>query len=315
MLTLRALAPARSCSSTSADSLSSKLAYRLTWSFTDSEAAWCRIEVTGGRADRLGSGQGAGTERVLFVESQQYKNPPIDEAVCEFRFAPGSDWNPMIQARFLSRIESSYDGKSREEPFLLKLDVEGAEAPAVQQLTRVILPDEGGTRQVTLYPNALSVYALRPYKGWSEFRPRISDALNVYQEVAEPAGVRRVGIRYINRMVVPDTPSSISSYFRGGPTHVDGLPQNATSILSRVQFLYEDGITCRLIHSGLDAEQEDHVGFLLDLDLAWTESENEPRAIEDAMALVDDLRDKERSAFESVITDKARKVFNGTSAV
>lgn len=246
------------------------------------------------------------------MERRQYKNPPIEEAVCEFRFAAGSEWNPMIQARFLARIASSYDGNPREEPFLIQLD--DADPTKVRQVTRVIIPAEDGTRQVSLYPNTLSVSALRPYEGWSEFRPRISDALDVYREFAEPVGVRRVGVRYINRMVLPESPSCISRYFRGGPTPVEGLPQNAISILSRVQFLYEDGVTCRLIHSTFDAKQEDHVGLLLDLDLAWTEPENEPRAIDDAMALVDDLRNRERSAFESVITDEARKVFNGNGS-
>ncbi len=247
------------------------------------------------------------------VEARQYENPPIEEAVCEFRFAPGSEWSPMIQARFLARIADSYDGKPREEPFLLRFD--GAEVPEVRQVTRVVIPAESGTWQLSLHPNTLSVNALRPYGGWSEFRTRISDALDVYRKLAEPMGVHRVGIRYINRMVLQGTPSCLSRYFRGGPTPVEGLPPNAISILSRVQFLYEDGVTCRLVHSTFDPKQEDHVGLLLDLDLAWTGSESEPREIEDAMALVDDLRDRERSAFESVITDKAREVFNETSAV
>ena len=69
-----------------------------------------------------------------------------------------------------------------------------------------------------------------------------------------------------------------------------------------------DGV--RLILSqGLAGAQTDHIGFLLDLDVIWETAE--PVALDEALEKTHDLRIRERDAFESVITDKARELFDG----
>ena len=52
-----------------------------------------------------------------------------------------------------------------------------------------------------------------------------------------------------------------------------------------------------------------HVRILLDLDVVW-ESNDELISQGDAFAKAEDLRNRERAAFEAFITDKSRSLFN-----
>ncbi|QMS90513.1 hypothetical protein HUN01_24125 [Nostoc edaphicum CCNP1411] len=47
---------------------------------------------------------------------RQYPNPPIEEAVCEFRFAPDPAWNLTIPGLFYEKIKDFYTGEPQIEP-------------------------------------------------------------------------------------------------------------------------------------------------------------------------------------------------------
>jgi uncharacterized protein (TIGR04255 family) len=51
--------------------------------------------------------------------------------------------------------------------------------------------------------------------------------------------------------------------------------------------------------------------FLLDLDVVWEASQ--PSGVDTALTIVDDLHDREGKAFEAVITDELRRVFDASS--
>jgi len=38
------------------------------------------------------------------MERCKYRNPPIEEALCEFRFVPSQDWDPTVPGRFHKKI-------------------------------------------------------------------------------------------------------------------------------------------------------------------------------------------------------------------
>jgi uncharacterized protein (TIGR04255 family) len=49
------------------------------------------------------------------MERRKYRNPPIEEALCEFRFAPSQDWDPTVPGRFHEKIREIYPAKPREQ--------------------------------------------------------------------------------------------------------------------------------------------------------------------------------------------------------
>ena len=252
-------------------------------------------------------------------QRHRYKNPPIEEALCEFRFKPGRDWNLTIPGKLQTEFGDEYTGKPREH-IVVEVGLEAREGKPSnvrygEGLARVQLVTKDGKRMVGVGRDVLSVHMLRPYQdsartdggGWDEFRPRISEALGAYWKVAEPLGVDRIGIRYINQIIIPQKTVKVASYLKCALSEVSELPNLLKNFMSRVEYAYPDGVSLVLSQGSIDASS-DHVGFLLDLDVIW--GSTEPVARDEALAKVRDLRGRERVAFETVITDKAREIFD-----
>ncbi len=252
-------------------------------------------------------------------QRRRYKNPPIEEALCELRFRPGQDWDLTMPGRLHGEIRDDYPGKPRQQNVVeAALQTQVGQPPNVmfrEGVVKVQLVTEDGTRMVALGPDVLSVHMLRPYQdpaapeksGWDEFRPRLESALDAYWRVVEPVGVHRIGIRYINKIVVPQQSVGTEDYLRCAPPNVDGLPDRINGFVSRVEYAYEDGVRLVLSHGTVDAP-EGHVGFLLDIDVIREASDPVDR--DGALAMADDLRARERTAFEALITDDSRGLFD-----
>ena len=252
-------------------------------------------------------------------QSHRYKNPPIEEALCEFRFQPSQDWDFTIPGKLHAEIGNEYRGKPQQQIAVqVGLEAQEGEPSNLRYdagVGKILLITEDGKRMVGVGPDVLSVHMLRPYhdplhpdhSGWDEFQPRISAALDAYWEVAEPIGVSRIGIRYINKIVIPHNTARMEDYLRCSMPVVSGLPDHLNNFMSRVEYVYEDSV--RLVLSqGLVNAPADHLGFLLDLDVVWESTE--PVTWDEALDKSGDLHERERDAFEAVITDKSREIFD-----
>lgn len=239
-----------------------------------------------------------------------YENPPIEEALCEFRFAPGPEWDLTIPGRLHGKVQDLYSGKPRTQK-VVSANVamsEGGGPPALamnQAIGRVQLPSEDGTRMLSVGPDVLTVHTLRPYDGWSDFKPRITSGLDAYRQVAEPAGLARLGVRYINRITIPEESLRLDDYFTAAPPSAPGLPNQMSGFLHRTEYVYEDGVKLLLTFASIEGEEPT---FLLDIDVIW-EGE-EPRSLDEVGTLVDELHSREGKAFEDLIKEPLRRLFD-----
>ena len=149
------------------------------------------------------------------------------------------------------------------------------------ELARVQLVTENERRIVGVGPDVLSVHMLRPYQdvtdpmhgGWQEFRSRIENALNTYWTVANPEGINRISIRYINKIVFDRTRVPLGDYLKCILPTVPGLPQTVNGFVSRSEFSYDDGV--RLILSqGTTRDPANAFAFVIDLDVIWGSDES-----------------------------------------
>ena len=252
------------------------------------------------------------------AQRRQYRNPPIEEALCEFRFEPNQEWDLTIPGRLHVKLSEEYSGKPQGRKVVgVSLNAEqGQQAKlSYSEELKVQLVTQDGKRMVAVGQDVLSIHMLRPYQdpqrpdhsGWDEFQDRIKKALAVYWDVVQPKGVLRVGIRYINKIIIPKE-EEVSSYLKCALPDVEGLPGHLNNFLSRVNYVYDDGVRLVLAQRSIDAPPPSQVEFLLDLDVIWENTE--PVDKNKALVKAVDLRDRERDAFEAVITDKARELFD-----
>lgn len=249
---------------------------------------------------------------------RRYRNPPIEEALCEFHFDPSEEWDLTIPGKLHTALGDEYSGKPRHQNEVqVGITVQDGKPAALQHdegLKRVLLVTNDDTRMVGIGRDVVSIHMLRPYQGtadpseggWDEFRRRIQRTLDAYWKVAEPNGVRRVGIRYVNRINIPQESANLEDYLRYTLPDVPELPNRVRQYVSRTEFVYDDEV--RLILSRANIPNANSIQILLDLDVIWQTETAIGKS--DSVKMAQDLRDRERAAFEAIITDKSRRLFD-----
>lgn len=246
------------------------------------------------------------------MESNQYRNPPIVEAVCEFRFAE-IDWDVTLPGRFYLAINDSYP----EKPQSLQeqsMTLEKGEL-ALRSISKIRFFGSDSNRQISLAPATLSIHDLKPYSGWTQFKQRIFDAYNKFRQITDTGYLQRVGIRYINHIHIAQNGSiDLEGYFTNLQKNPPGLPINVKAFFQRIEYLYpQEEISARVIttDSAINSEYQDNPTYAtiaLDIDV-FMELQKSPQTNERIFELVEDLRNKERLIFEALITNTTRELF------
>jgi uncharacterized protein (TIGR04255 family) len=243
-------------------------------------------------------------------QRRRYRNPPIQEALVEFHTGPGQDWDPTILGKLHEKVKAAYPGKPRQQK-LFQASIRAADGQpsgiSVQEgIGRFQLVDADGHRIISLGPDVLSVNVLKPYDGWEHFKPRIEAALRAYVEVSGADKVNRIGVRYVNKIVVPASNIPLPQYFLVGPSMPPGLPSTVAGFLNRAEHVFPDGVKLILTFASIEAVPGTSA-LLLDIDVIW---EGTPLDMAAALNMVEDLHDREGVAFEALITEKTREVFD-----
>jgi uncharacterized protein (TIGR04255 family) len=242
----------------------------------------------------------------------QYKKPPILEASFECHFEPSESWSLASPATLFEDLKLGYPA----EPTILtagNLEVQtqaGTSIPSVRMLPQAQRYQFGsldGQHLIRIGQDIVSVHEIGPYPGWEVFRARIIQALTAYVEVTKPKSIRRISLRYVNQISLGTGSVELSDYFSIPFEMPEGLDFSVASFFLRFEAVRPDGI--KLIQSFANLPSET-LSVILDLDLIRENPDTSAGFVLGALDEVDSLRDIEREAFESVITDKLRETFD-----
>ena len=247
-------------------------------------------------------------------ERKSYERPPIEEAVCEFRFRK-DDWNPTTPGQLFEKLKESYSAPPKELKQFEAQFTAGPQKPAiadVRELPSLIrFSTEDEHKLLSIGPQRLAVSMRRPYSNWEEFRNQILTALREHRSITGADEVSRVGVRYINKIVIEAiNPIDLTKYFRCAPqdlseiTHED-LPRLINSVFLRQDFTFGDSTRLTRIFATTEAP-DGFIGLLLDIDVYWQSGDSDSP---DVSELIEQLRLRERVAFEASIEDDCRNLF------
>jgi len=240
---------------------------------------------------------------------RKYNKPPIVEALCEFCFEPGLEWDITFPGLFYEKVRHNFPKKRTSRRIEFKKVPEAKEAQVRQEITTFIQflrEDEKALVQIT--ENLLVVNFLKPYPSWHQFYPEILDNLKKYIDLAKPKGVRRVGLRYINRIEFETERVKLEDYFNFYPHLSKNLPESHGYFIAGIHVLYEDGRDMlRMQLSTAESDRADMLPILLDLDYFL----NKPGEIgfDQIGQWLEVAHSHVEDTFEACITDKLRQMF------
>jgi uncharacterized protein (TIGR04255 family) len=240
----------------------------------------------------------------------KYNKPPITEALCEFRFRSGSDWDPTVWGLLYQSIKDSYPTKRQARHLQVSLNAQAEGVSQNLQTTeRMQFLSEDEKSLVQVGPDLLAVNFLAPYPSWEVMRPAIDKALTSYRRIAEPIGLTRIGLRYINQIEIPETMVESEAYFNFYPHVGPDLPQEHGPLVCGVQFPYADGRDILKLQLATDVPSSgpEWIAFNLDLDYFVNEADNIDFG--HTMEWVDEAHSAIGKTFEAAITEKLRDLF------
>ena len=240
-----------------------------------------------------------------------YKNPPIAEAVCEFQFRGASAWDWTIPGLIYQEIKQEFPQKRQENAFEINIaPKEGKiEQNLAGSLSKMQFVREDGSAMVQIGPDLLGINVLPPYPGWGEFEKLIRRQFEVYLKVAQPIGYKRIGLRFINRIVFPTDRIETTDYFNYYPHLPDTVEQIHGPFIMRVSHFYEDRDVLNFNMSQAP-QVEGRLAIVLDLDYYLGKPENVE--LGQGLAWVGTAHERIEAMFEASITHKTRSLFEET---
>jgi uncharacterized protein (TIGR04255 family) len=237
-----------------------------------------------------------------------YSNPSLIEALCEFQFEPSQPWDWTIPGLVYDKVKKEYPKKKQQNVIEMEARVEQNELmPSIKKggVARLQFLREDETALIQVGPNLLVVNHLKPYPTWGKFQEMIKSGLAVYRDVANPKSLKRVSLRYINRLEVPQAQVEIEDYILAVPNIPKPMPQVFATWIQRVEIPFVDSNGMMVIQSGLvQPHNPDTIVFLLDLDFITINIQK--INLDNVMEWVARAHDDVEKSFEVCITDKMR---------
>lgn len=235
--------------------------------------------------------------------SRVFERAPLTEAACEFRFSPASAWDWTVPGILYDRIKEQFPQKRQQH--LVDVEVTFSQETAKPNVSRapgmMQLLTEDGSAMVQLGPNLLAINQLQRYPGWDSFRTLILTQFDNYLDVAAPSSLVRLGLRYINRVEVPEHQVDLDKYFTVYPPVPPGGPQVYKRFLQQVELEASEDDTLKLSFGSVEGSPVST--FVLDLDFyrlgEWP--------IEAARDWIDLAHERVEQSFFACFTDAAHE--------
>ena len=239
-----------------------------------------------------------------------YRNPPVVEALVDIQVT-APDWPAAATGLKTLLASDQYPDTQEIHAGSVAFDVtSGANVGTTTELEgyRFISGDKRTVVQARRH--GLAVSALEPYPGWEALRDETARLWARYRALVGPSLITRLGIRYVNRLVLPFKGVQLREFLQVFPAIGEVLPNRIGNFLLRVEILPPNDPNVRLIVTeGRELNPaNDRVSIVLDLDVG------KPVEIDptDESALANELERLHvigNDAFEGCITDKARELF------
>lgn len=240
-----------------------------------------------------------------------YRNPPVLEAVVDIHVGRSEPVSLAELGRLYESESESYPSRQGVHSAALRIDPKsGVVLQHEAQLLGYRLANSTQSCIAQVRTNGFAFSRLAPYESWEEWKDEAHRLWNVYRSAVVPDEVKRIAVRYINRVDIPLTRGKrMRDYFAVYPQLPESLPSTASSFLMQLELAIPDVESGRFVLNmgRVDPPTPNVVSVLLDLDLF---SQVSMRADDDRVwGIVEELHEKENLIFESCITDDTRSLF------
>jgi uncharacterized protein (TIGR04255 family) len=240
-----------------------------------------------------------------------YKNPPIVEAVVDLRFE-GVDkatgvWTAEAREAFSGDFSKAHEIVQGSLEFRIRPGGQSKD-PDIKVIG-VRFESGDGKKVVQLTNQGIGISRLQPYESWADLRSLSLDIWTRLLPIVKPKLVKRVALRYINRIDVPANDIRLEEYLKVYATIPQEFPAEPHSFLARVQAILKESNGQLILNQALvKPTRPEVVSVVLDVDV-FVQKDFDVESAK-IWEVLDTLRVEKNRVFEASITDKSREMFN-----
>jgi uncharacterized protein (TIGR04255 family) len=234
---------------------------------------------------------------------------PIIEALLDIECDLPIEWN-LREAE--EAISAAYQGQFPKKSYQwvdewkFEQGPEGASQQQRRRLDGFRFHREDDTEVVQVRARGFSFNRLQPYETLDTYLTSIAEAWSAYCHLAGPLQVLSVGLRYINRIQIPEGRFELTDYFKIGTT----FPCAEELVLFKIlaQHVARQESTGHLVQVTLNDDGTGTSTFILDIQV----SADDPLAPDDWSAIetkIQQLRKLKNDVFKGALTDKCLELF------
>jgi uncharacterized protein (TIGR04255 family) len=186
-----------------------------------------------------------------------------------------------------------------------------AQAKVVSTIVGVRAQSADNLRVYSVHLNGFSVSRLRPYANWTDLKTEGQRIWSAYREHARPRLIRRLALRYLNRIDVPEVGLvKLQDYLRTYPEVSPDITAPLSNFFFQLHVPQSDLGGMSVINVGvLPPAGAGIVSLLLDIDV-FMAGDDLCSGEAEIWGALDRIRDVKNDLFEACITTKAREMFS-----
>lgn len=245
-----------------------------------------------------------------------YKNPPLVEAVCEFRFGITGPLTQEQTDSFYAKIKGLFPLSKKGKIHSLEFKIEPNKTlekddksykEGFYEFDQYLSLDE--KYSVQLDGGRVSIHRIKPYVSWTDFFPIIKTVYSSYIENFRPKQLLRIGVRYVNEIGIPTEGFSFNDYFKIKASLPSLDENNQKSLFIGSVFEQESGrdaIKVQFAEKQLLKPGSNRI-FVLDFDYFLVNPVVELKDIENWLKKA---HNNLEVVFEGIVTDKTKILFD-----
>lgn len=237
------------------------------------------------------------------------KNAPISEALIDIRVQLPPEVGIADLESIHDRIRDEYPDRHERFSGSATLGVKPQQEIQVSvQSTGVDGYVHENSDRTLLFQARLdgfTINRLQPYESWTKLRDEAQRMWSLYEEVARPLSIKRLALRYINRIELPSPVGDIKDWLLTAPELGQTLPQTLEGVFMRLVVPFEAEGAKAIITQALEPSPTDTFRLILDIDAFKIVTGNVP----DIWRELQELRDIKNQVFYGSITEKLKGLF------
>ncbi|MCY4613112.1 MAG: TIGR04255 family protein [Nitrospira sp.] len=244
-----------------------------------------------------------------------YSRPPVREAIIDIQIdALPEEVLPKLK-ECGTEFESLYPKTETQYLGMISMKFSDADMTSEQnkQIRGYIFKSSDENRWVQLRRDGFTFNLLKQdpmaeWPGWQVLREEAERVWDKYVRATGTVEIKRLAVRYINQLVIPEGEIELPDYFTEPPRIPDGLPQRLNHYFSRIEVNNPDPNALVIItQAPAPNRYQSQPTFTLDIDVI--RERRMPLDSFDLWRTLDRFRGLKNTVFEASLHPKAKTLF------